>query len=73
MKRRLVLAAGVAGLLFGFLCLNYTKAFGVDNHYTWAAQTGMPAPSGKIYFLGVGLTALSAGAIGFVLGRRKAG
>lgn len=63
----------LAGLLvLGILCLNYTKAFGVEHHYEYAAEHGVPAPSGTIYFAGVGLTALGAGALGFRMGRRRA-
>jgi hypothetical protein len=64
---------GALILLLGFGCLNYTKAFGVEHHYEWAEASGFPAPSGTIYFLGVGLTALGGILVGAGLTRGPSG
>jgi len=66
-----IAAVMVAG--FGFFCLNYTKAFGVDHHYEWAAEHGFPEPSAKIYFLGVASLALGSAFLGHTVGRARGG
>ena len=57
MKLKTRVLPGLVLMGVGFGCLNYTKAFGVEAHYEWAEESGFPAPSGPIYFLGVGLLA----------------
>jgi len=64
------LLVGLVVLGTGIGCLNYTKAFGVENHHRWAEETGFPAPSGPIYFAGLGLTVLGGILVGSGLARR---
>ena len=73
MRALLRFIPGLALAVFGFFCLNYTKAFGVDHHYEWAAETGAPEPAGWIYFLGVATLGLGAASFGYALCRSKAG
>lgn len=71
-SKRVVLALIALGvLLFGLLCLNYTKVDGLEHHQEWAAESGLPPPGPNIFRLGVAATALGAGLFGFVLGRRQ--
>jgi hypothetical protein len=56
-------------LVFGVLCLNYTKAAGVEHHVEWASAHGLPAPSYAIFVTGAALTALAAWVLGYSMGR----
>jgi hypothetical protein len=58
-------------MLFGLLCINYTKIGGVERHTQVARQRGWPAPSESICMLGMLLTPLGAGLVGFAIGRRR--
>ena len=72
MKRsmRWLLALGGAALVvFGLLCLNYTKAGDWERHTQSAAKLGLPPPSEPILFGGAAAIALGAAAVGFVCGR----
>ena len=64
------------GLLLGgagYLCLNYTKGFGMERHVEWAAANGMPEPTITIFFAGVALLALGGIVLGLSLrGRARA-
>jgi hypothetical protein len=44
--RKLVGIAGAIALLFGVLCLNYTKMGSAERHAQFARQRGWPEPSG---------------------------
>jgi hypothetical protein len=65
-------AVGTALLVFGLLCLNYTKADGLEHHTQFAREHGLPPPSEPILFGGVAAIVLGAGVIGYVLGRSGA-
>lgn len=73
-RKRAMACAGAAGvflLLFGFLCLNYTKGFDLERHRAWAVERGLPEPSLAVYWLGLLLLALGAGLLGWFFGRRR--
>jgi len=72
MKRFGLLLFSVLVLAFGLACLNYTRAEGLEHHADWAAEHGLPAPGPNIFFAGVGALAVGTGALGFLLGRRRA-
>lgn len=63
--------AGIFTLLFGLLCLNYTKMGSTEHHAQVAQQRGWPPPSRGIVYLGMLFTPLGAGLIGFAIGRRQ--
>jgi len=68
--------AGIIGavtLLFGLGCLNYTKMGNVEHHTEIAQQRGWPVPSRSICSLGMLLTPIGAGLVGFAFGRRRGG
>jgi hypothetical protein len=70
-KNRLLLAiTGSCVLLFGTLCLNYTKMGSTERHTQFAQQRGWPAPSRSIVYMGMLLSPLGAGLLGFALGRK---
>jgi len=64
-RTAITLGSGAALVVAGFLCVNYTKAFGVEHHVEWAKEHGMPEPTYGIFLLGAAL--LAAG--GVFLGR----
>jgi len=75
MKQRhrwLVGGAGALTLVFGLLCLNYTKMGNTEHHAQVAQQRGWPPPSRGIVNLGMLLAPLGAGLAGFAIGRRLA-
>jgi hypothetical protein len=63
------IGVGLALAVAGFLCLNYTKAFGVEHHFEWANAEGMPEPSHSIFVAGALLLAIG----GVLLGRVRRG
>ncbi len=63
--------AGALILIFGLLCLNYTKAHGLEHHRAVAQRQGLPEPQPAILRIGVISTILGSGTIGYVLGKRK--
>jgi hypothetical protein len=65
------LIVGMATLLFGFFCLNYTKLGTVDRHTAFAADHRLPPPSRPIFYGGVVAVAIGAGAIGYAIGARS--
>jgi cytochrome c biogenesis protein CcdA len=71
--RWLLGAAGAVLLLFGLLCLNYTKADGLERHREVARRHGLPQPSNAILYGGVVAVVLGSGMIGYLLGARKRG
>ena len=76
MKRTTSLLLGAAGafvVVFGLLCLNYTKASGLEHHKAVAQRHGLPPPSNVILFGGAGAIILGSGMMGYVLGARKQG
>jgi hypothetical protein len=60
-------------LIFGVLCLNYTKMGGSERHKRFAEQRGWPPPSEDIVHLGMLFAPLGGGVLGFAIGRRGAG
>ena len=65
------LVIGLLLVLAGFLCLNYTKAFGVQDHTEWATEHGLPAPNNTIFLSGAGALALGGIVIGRAAGGKK--
>jgi len=64
---------GLAVLLFGFFCLNYTKGHN-EQHFAFAAAHHLPPPSEPIFFGGILALAAGAAAVGYAIGtqpRRK--
>jgi hypothetical protein len=55
-------------LVFGLLCLNYTKMGNNERHSRFAAQHGLPVPSRGISSLGMLFTPLGGVLLGFALG-----
>ena len=68
--RYAILILSTAVMVFGLLCLNYTKIGHVEHHTEFAQRNGLPAPSLGLAHLGMVLTPLSAGLIGYAIGRR---
>jgi hypothetical protein len=58
-------------LVFGLLCLNYTKADGLEHHREVASRYGLLPPSNSILYTGVSAVVMGAGLIGYVLGAGK--
>jgi len=69
--RLIVTAIGVLILIFGLLCLNYTKADGLEHHKKSAQRLGLPPPSNAILYSGVASIVLGAGSLGYVLGASR--
>src|SRR5262245_37915039 len=66
-----LMIAGAALLVFGFFCLNYTKAGTVERHTAFAVEHGLPQPSPPIFYGGVLAVAFGGGAIGYGVGRSR--
>jgi hypothetical protein len=64
--------AGALMLLFGLLCLNYTKMGDIERHTRVAQEHGWPPPSTGIVYLGMLFAPLGAGMMGFAIGRSGA-
>jgi hypothetical protein len=67
--------AGIVGalmLLFGVLCLNYTKMGSTERHAQFARQHGWPEPSRDILYPGMVFAPLGGCMIGFAMGRKQA-
>lgn len=76
MRRSVRWLVGVAAalvLVFGLLCLNYTKADGLAHHRQFAEQHGLPPPSETILLCGAIAIAAGAGLIGYVFGAGQRG
>jgi len=69
--RRGILVAGLLLLVFGLLCLNYTKADSLERHREAARVHGLPPPSASILYGGVLAVILGAGSIGYAIGVRR--
>jgi hypothetical protein len=67
----LLAAVGAAVLIFGFFCLNYTKAGTIERHREFSDRHSLPQPSGSIFYGGVLAVAAGAGAVGYTLGVRS--
>lgn len=70
-RRRILAASGSALLLFGLGCLNYTKVGTLERHNAVAAERGWPPPSLGIAYIGMLLTPLGSGMLGYVIGIRE--
>jgi hypothetical protein len=70
-KRWFVGIVGALMLLFGVLCLNYTKMGSTERHAQFARQRGWPEPSRRILYLGMVFAPLGGGLIGIVIGWRR--
>jgi hypothetical protein len=69
--RWIKIVVGVVILVFGLLCLNYTRIDGWEHHSAQALRYGFPPPSKSIFHLGVTSTVLGAGLTGFGIGSRR--
>jgi hypothetical protein len=69
--RWLFITAGIVALLFGLLCLNYTKASGLERHRAFAQQHQLPEPSNGILLGGVVAVSFGSAIIGYSLGSRS--
>jgi hypothetical protein len=69
--RGIVGIAGALLLLFGVLCLNYTKMGSAERHREVARRHGWPEPSRGIAYLGMWLAPFGGGLVGFAIGRRR--
>jgi hypothetical protein len=58
-------------LLFGLLCLNYTRMGDSERHRRFAQQQGLPEPSRGIAWLGMLFAPLGGGLIGFAVGHGR--
>ena len=68
----LTMALGIALVVFGLACLNYTAAAGREHHTQFAAQHALPAPSKPIQYGGLVAMVLGAGLAGYGIGNRRA-
>jgi hypothetical protein len=69
--RWLIIAAGMVVVLLGLLCLNYTKASGLERHRAFAQQHQLPEPSNGILWGGAVAVSLGSVLIGYSLGSRS--
>ena len=69
----LTIGVGIALVVFGLACLNYTAAAGREHHAEFAAQHGLPTPSKPIQYGGLVAMVLGAGMAGYAMGSRRAG
>jgi len=72
-RRWLTIGGGAAVLLFGLLCLNYTKADGLEHHQQQALRYHLPPPNPGIFRIGVATTVAGAGLFGYGIGSRRKG
>jgi hypothetical protein len=63
-----IAVAGVLVLVFGLLCLNYTKADGLEHHQAAALRYGLPPPGRPILYGGVAAVVIGAGLVGYAVG-----
>jgi hypothetical protein len=69
-RRWLTFGFGLLFLVFGLLCLNYTRADGLEHHRDVARRHHLPPPSEGILFGGVASVILGSATIGYAIGRR---
>jgi hypothetical protein len=62
---------GLLVVFFGLLCLNYTKAAGLEHHQEAARHYHLPQPGEGILFGGVAAICLGSATIGYTIGRRN--
>jgi hypothetical protein len=68
--KMLVVIAGVVLLVFGLLCLNYTKASGLERHRAFAQRHHLPEPGNGTLLGGVVAVSIGSALIGYSLGSR---
>jgi cytochrome c biogenesis protein CcdA len=68
--RWLTIAAGIVLLVFGLLCLNYTKASALERHRAFAQEHQLPEPGNAILFGGIVSVSFGSALIGYALGSR---
>jgi hypothetical protein len=68
---RLLILSGVILVLFGWRCLNYTKASGWEHHTAFAEKHGLPKPSEQILFAGAASLLIGGGLVGYSVGNRR--
>jgi len=68
LRTLLMVFAGILLILFGFGCLNYTKADGLQHHIEFAQTHGLPKPGEHILLVGVASLLAGAGLIGYSIG-----
>ena len=64
------LALAAVLMIFGALCVNYTKPSSVEHHRQWAEESGAPGPSDGMLAGGVMCFAAGVGLFAF-FGRRR--
>jgi hypothetical protein len=67
MLRAILFVAATALVLFGYLCLNYTRG-ATERHVAFAQRHQLPLPSKPIFFAGIVLVSAGAGAVGYQMG-----
>jgi hypothetical protein len=68
--QKFVVIAGIALVVFGLLCLNYTKASGLERHRAFAQKHQLPEPGNAILFGGIVSVSFGSALIGYALGSR---
>lgn len=71
LRARLLILAGVILVLFGWRCLNYTKAWGLEHHTAFAERHGLSRPSERILYAGAASLLIGGGLIGYSIGSRR--
>ena len=69
--RWLIVLAGMVTIVFGLLCLNYTKASGLERHRAFAQRYQLPEPGNRILWSGALAISAGSGLIGYSLGSRR--
>ncbi len=69
--RLALLLPGLAVMVLGMACLNYTVDGKAAEHREWAREKGLPEPGNGIFLLGLACTAGGGGLIGLGIGRRR--
>ena len=68
LRLRLLILSGVILALFGWRCLNYTKAWGLEHHTAFAERHGLPRPSEQIMYAGAVSLLVGGLLIGYSVG-----
>jgi hypothetical protein len=68
--RYIATALSLLLLLFGLLCLNFTKASNLPKHTQFAIEHDLPKPGEGILFTGAAAIMAGAGTLGYLAGTR---
>jgi hypothetical protein len=71
LRTLLLVLTGAVLILFGLVCLNYTKAHGLQHHTEVAERYGLPRPSERILLAGAASLLIGAGAMGYAIGSKR--